>query len=75
MVIILSVAWTCFILPMRVGFGDEDIGPMTIADWLIDIVFFVDIAVNFCTGYFVFDRKATYQRILCRQQSYDPFNY
>lgn len=26
MVIILCVAWTCFILPMRVGFGDEEIG-------------------------------------------------
>ena len=26
MVIILCVMWTCFILPLRVGFGDDEIG-------------------------------------------------
>eukprot|EP00873_Tetraselmis_striata_P016513 jgi/Tetstr1/436777/TSEL_025557.t1 len=58
MVIILCVAWTCFILPMRVGFGDEEIGPMTIADLMVDVIFFIDIFVNFCTGYFVFDDES-----------------
>lgn len=31
------------------------VGPMTIADLMVDVIFFIDIFVNFCTGYFVFD--------------------
>ncbi len=55
--------YTTIITPYRISFVDEDPLGWIIVDSLVDLVFFVDIIINFLSAYYnsednlIFDRK------------------
>ena len=51
MVVVLCVFYSCATLPLRAAFGDNTVGPLFIIDMIITALFFVDIVLNFNTGY------------------------
>ena len=52
--VILLAVWNCFVIPLIVGFDSmnlDDILALQIIDDSIDIIFFLDILVNFRTTF------------------------
>ena len=73
-VIVAAVMYNCLIMPMRIGFGDDKFGPMSLIDLMIDFTFICDIFVNFTTGYFKID-KDTGAQVLVTVQPEPAMHY
>ncbi len=54
--VVVCVLYNCLILPLRIGFGDDEFGPLSVLELMVDIVFISDIFVNIRTGYFKYDQ-------------------
>ncbi|GMH39739.1 hypothetical protein BSKO_07637 [Bryopsis sp. KO-2023] len=48
---VMCVAYNCFMFPPRIAFGNSDVGPMFVADLVLDFIFLLDVLVNLNTGF------------------------
>ena len=73
-VVVVCVLYNCLVLPFRIGFGDDEFGPLSILELMVDLMFISDIFVNFRTGYFTFDREED-EYILVLKQPQAAYHY
>ena len=73
-VVVVCVLYNCLVLPFRIGFGDDEFGPLSVLELMVDFVFITDIFVNFRTGYFTFDREED-EYILVLKQPQASYHY
>ena len=73
-VVVVCVFYNCLVLPFRIGFGDEEFGPLSILELGVDMMFISDIFVNFRTGYFTFDTEED-EYILVLKQPQAAYHY
>ena len=73
-VVVVCVLYNCLVLPFRIGFGDDEFGPLSILELMVDLIFITDIFVNFRTGYFTFDREED-EYILVLKQPQAAYHY
>ena len=73
-VVVVCVLYNCLILPFRIGFGDDEFGPLSVLELMVDFVFITDIFVNFRTGYFTFDTEED-EYILVLKQPQASYHY
>ncbi|CAD7933386.1 unnamed protein product [Amoebophrya sp. A120] len=52
MVIAANIIWTVSLSPYRIGFNVPAEGGMFILDWIVDFFFYIDVILNFRTGYY-----------------------
>lgn len=48
--ICILIVYTCLVLPPRIAFGDNALGPLLIFDAIFDLIFILDIFVSMNTG-------------------------
>ena len=70
-VVVVCVLYNCLVLPFRIGFGDDEFGPLSILELMVDLMFISDIFVNFRTGYFTFDREEDEYILVLKQPPSD----
>lgn len=46
----ICVAYDCFLLPPRIAFGNDILGPLFVIDIIMDFIFLLDVVVNLQTG-------------------------
>ncbi|QDZ21193.1 ion transport protein [Chloropicon primus] len=73
-VVVVCVLYNCLVLPFRIGFGDDEFGPLSVLELMVDVMFITDIFVNFRTGYFTFDREED-EYILVLKQPQAAYHY
>ena len=73
-VVVVCVLYNCLVLPFRIGFGDDEFGPLSILELGVDMMFISDIFVNFRTGYFTFDTEED-EYILVLKQPQAAYHY
>lgn len=47
-----SLVYTALVMPVRITFFDDSIVAWVVCDWVLDIIFMVDIVINFFSAYF-----------------------
>lgn len=73
-VVVVCVLYNCMVLPFRIGFGDDEFGPLSVLELMVDVMFITDIFVNFRTGYFTFDKEED-EYILVLKQPQAMYHY
>ena len=63
LLIVVFVLYNAVVLPFRLGFGDNEFGPLSIIDCVIDGFFLIDMVLSFNTG-FIPDGGGTPERRL-----------
>jgi potassium channel len=48
---VILLIYTAFVVPFKISFIEEDPVVLTIIDYMVDILFAIDIFVNFITAY------------------------
>ncbi|CAD7958568.1 unnamed protein product [Amoebophrya sp. A25] len=48
----VNILWTICVSPYRIGFNVPATGGMLILDWIVDVFFYIDVVINFRTGYY-----------------------
>ena len=73
----LCVCYNCLIVPVRIGFSEKSKwSPLAITDLVIDLLFLLDIFLNFHTGfddagYVLMDRKLVRRKYLTTWFTFD----
>lgn len=52
LVIALIIIHTVSVSPYRIGFDVPAEGGMLVFDWVVDVFFYLDVVLNFRTGYY-----------------------
>ncbi len=73
-VVVVCVLYNCLVLPFRIGFGDDEFGPLSILELMVDLMFISDIFVNFRTGFFTFDKEDD-EYVLVLKQPQAAYHY
>jgi len=50
LMIVVLIVYTCLVLPPRIAFGDNALGPLLTLDGIFDLIFILDIFVSMNTG-------------------------
>ena len=52
LVMMMNILWTICVSPYRIGFNVPASGAMLVLDWVVDVFFYIDVVINFRTGYY-----------------------